>query len=104
MTDQSVTSSLLSSLYWIKHLNDSNWLGWKHQVKAIMFEKGIEGYVEGTVPKPTQGDTDIAKWEMQDCKVQTVIELSIYDSQMIHLAGATMAKEMWDQLKIVKES
>ncbi|KAG1786844.1 uncharacterized protein HD556DRAFT_1412913 [Suillus plorans] len=41
---------------------------------------------------------------MQDRKAQTVIELSISDSQMIHLAGASMAKEMWDQLRIMKES
>ncbi|KAG2056108.1 hypothetical protein BDR06DRAFT_880746, partial [Suillus hirtellus] len=37
-------------------------------------------------------------------KAQTVIELSIADSQMIHLSGAKTAKEMWDQLKLVKES
>lgn len=93
-------------------MNDSNWLGWKRRVKAIMFEKGIVGYVEGTIPKPARGpdpvsaqrEADIAKWEMQDRKAQTVIELSISDSQMIHLAGASTAKEMWDQLRIVKES
>jgi hypothetical protein len=104
MTDQTTDSSL-SSLYHIEHLNNENWLGWKCHVKAILFEKGIEGYVEGTVPRPPPGrDADIAQWEINDQKAQTVIELSVADSQMIHLSGAKVAKEIWDQLKLVKES
>ncbi len=54
---------------------------------------------------PTADETkEIEKWETADFKAQTQIELNLSDSQMIHIAGATTAAEMWDQLKTVKES
>ena len=44
------------------------------------------------------------KWKEGDAKARTRIELSIGDSEMIHLSGASTAKDMWSQLSMVKES
>ncbi|PBK71767.1 hypothetical protein ARMSODRAFT_1072250, partial [Armillaria solidipes] len=44
------------------------------------------------------------KWEEMDGKVQTQIELTLSDMQMIHIMGAITAAEMWKQLKLVKEA
>ena len=46
----------------------------------------------------------ITKWVEGDQKAQTVIELLLSDSQMIHIADATTAVEMWNQLKLIKEA
>ncbi|PBK59422.1 hypothetical protein ARMSODRAFT_854691, partial [Armillaria solidipes] len=43
-------------------------------------------------------------WEEGDGRAQTQIELTLSDSQMIHIAGAKTSAEMWMQLKLVKEA
>ena len=39
-----------------------------------------------------------------DARARTRIELAIGDSEMIHISGANIAREMLEQLKTVKES
>ena len=43
-------------------------------------------------------------WKQGDARARTRIELAIGDSEMIHISGANTAREMWEQLKTVKES
>ena len=80
---------------------------------AILRDQGLEKYVAKTAEapkpivaaKPTKEEMDaIVKWQEGDAKAQTQIELSIRDSEMIHLSGATMACQMWSQLSMVTES
>ncbi|KAG2337022.1 hypothetical protein BDR05DRAFT_895883 [Suillus weaverae] len=105
-------SSAGSSLYRIEHLGKNNWIPWKTKVQAILGDKGLEGYIDGTKVIPARGQspvqadrlTAIAKWEDKDRKARTMIVLLVSDTQMVHLTGANTAKEMWDQLKLIKES
>ena len=43
------------------------------------------------------------KWK-GDARACTRIELSLGDSEMIYLSGAITAREMWNQLCMIKES
>jgi gag-polypeptide of LTR copia-type len=55
--------------------------------------------------KPTKEEVEmIKKWKDGDARARTRIELAIGDSEMIHISGASTAKEMWEQLSMVKES
>ena len=99
--------------YWIELLNNDNWMPWKRRMLAILRDQGLEKYVAKTAEapkpivaaKPTKEETDaIVKWQEGDAKARTQIELSIGDSEMIHLSGATTACQMWSQLSMVKES
>jgi hypothetical protein len=44
------------------------------------------------------------KWKEGDAKTRTRIQLAIGDTEMIHISGASTAREMWNQLTMVKES
>jgi len=44
------------------------------------------------------------KWCKGDAKAWTRIELVVEDMEMVHFSGADTAKEMWDQLCMVKEA
>ena len=44
------------------------------------------------------------QWRTGDAKAQTRIKLAIGDAEMIHISGAVTAREMWEQLTMVKES
>ena len=67
---------------------------------AILRDQGLEKYVAKTAEAPKPADAAkptkeemnaIAKWQEGDTKAWTRIELSIRDSEMIHLSGATTA-------------
>ena len=80
---------------------------------AILRDQGLKKYVEKTaellklrkLAEPTTEEmVAIDKWKEGDAKAHTRIELSIGDSEMIHLSGAVTAHDMWNQLSLVKES
>jgi len=80
---------------------------------AILRDLGLEKYIDknamipvpATRNDPTKEETDaLDKWMEGDAKARTRIELSIGDSEMIHICGASTAKGMWSQLSMVKES
>ena len=102
-----------SGSYRIELLNNDNWMPWKQRMLAILRDQGLEKYIAKTAEtpkpidaaKPIKEEMDaIVKWQEGDAKARTRIELSIGDSEMIHLSGATMACQMWSQLSMVKES
>ncbi|EDR00222.1 uncharacterized protein LACBIDRAFT_314635 [Laccaria bicolor S238N-H82] len=91
MSDEYTTGS-----YWMEMLKAHNWMPWKRQMMAVLRDLGLEKYIAK--------DRCDEKWAEGDAKVQTRIELTISDAEMIHISGAMTAQEMWDQLTMVKES
>ena len=94
-------------------LKATNWMPWKRRMLAVLRDLGLEKYIaKGAVPPelsdPQNPKKDeevaIAKWHEADAKAQTQIELAVGDAEMVHLSGAETAREMWDQLCMVKES
>ncbi|SJL04875.1 uncharacterized protein ARMOST_08246 [Armillaria ostoyae] len=92
-----------SSLFRIELLREDNWVPWKRRVTAILRERGLLKYAEGTERKPVPADAKaptaeelekVRKWEELDGKAQTQIELTLSDSQMIHIAGAITAADI----------
>jgi hypothetical protein len=80
---------------------------------AVLRDLNLEKYIDkanaAPVParceQPTKDETEaLDKWKEGDAKARTRIELSVGDSEVIHLSGASTAKEMWSQLSMVKES
>ena len=78
---------------------------------VVLRDLGLEIYIKEDAPKSaderrrTDEETKtITEWEAKDAKARTRIELAIRDSEMIHISGATTAKQMWDQIVMVKES
>ena len=77
---------------------------------AILRDQGLEKYVLKDVAppslsqSPTSQETSAAEeWKNGEVKARTRIELSIGDAEIIHLTGTNTAKQMWDQLVMVKE-
>ena len=99
-----------SGSYRIEPLNADNWLAWKRKITAILRDLDLESLLTEGPPQakvaasPTDAERKaIDEWKKKDSRARTRIELAVGDSEMIHLLGATTAKEMWDQLKTVKE-
>ena len=80
---------------------------------AVLRDLGLEKYIAkdakspglANPQSPTMEEKEASrKWAEGDAKAQTRIELAISDVEMIHISGATTAREMWEQLTMVKES
>jgi hypothetical protein len=111
-TTTNVADHTPSSLFRIEQLTDTNWVPWKRRVTAILRERALLKIVEGITTRPVAADPEnptsderkqMERWEELDGKAQTQIELTLSDSQMVHIAGAKTAADMWKQLKQVKE-
>jgi hypothetical protein len=99
--------------YRIELLKADNWMPWKRRMLAVLRDLRLEKYIEkaaapliATNPNnPTKDELEeMDKWKEGDARARTRIELAIGDSEMIHIIGALTAREMWDQLTMVKES
>jgi hypothetical protein len=99
--------------YRIELLKADNWMPWKRRILAVLRDLGLEKYIDKAAMPPIPADLQnptkeeveaIDKWKDGDARTRTRIELSIGDSEMIHISGAETAKEMWEQLSMVKES
>ncbi|KAF9481045.1 hypothetical protein BDN70DRAFT_769428, partial [Pholiota conissans] len=97
----------------IPMLRADNWVLWKCRMIAVLTDLGLESHIaEGAkIPeianpdKPTKEELDTQrKWREQDAKARCKIELSISDAELMHLSGATTARQMWEQLTTLKES
>ena len=93
--------------YRIKLLGSNNWMPWKCQMQTILRDLGIEEFIEQDSTPPvaktplTEADIRLQKeWKTGDAKARTWIKLVIGDAEMIHISSATMAREMWKQLRI----
>ncbi|KIM78386.1 hypothetical protein PILCRDRAFT_794250 [Piloderma croceum F 1598] len=99
--------------YQMEMLKGNNWMPWKMQMLAVLQDLSLKTYIDKDsklpTPKDPQKPTDTEKeaekkWCKGNAKARTHIELTIGDSEMVHIIGATTASKMWKQLTPVKES
>jgi transposase InsO family protein len=97
----------------IEQLDATNWLAWKQRTLAILRERKLIQYVDGTKPMPIPANkaspTDDEKeakekWKEGDMSAQNQIILTIGKEEMVHTSRATTAKEMWDALSLIHEA
>ena len=80
---------------------------------AMLRDLGLEKYIEKDANPPeaadkanlTHKEKEVEKrWKEDDAKAHMHTELSIGDSEMIHISGTDSMRGMWEQLTTVKES
>ena len=89
-----MSESHSSGSYHIELLKGDNWVPWKQRMLAILRDQGLEKDVRKEVKpptpvkpaEPTKEELEAAeKWKEGDARACTRIELSLGDSEMIHL-------------------
>ena len=74
---------------------------------AVLWDLGLEKYIKKNANLPeaadkanlTQDEKEAEKrWKEGDAKACMCIELSIGNSEMIHISGTDSTREMWEQL------
>ena len=94
-------------------LNADNWLSWKRRMLGVLSELDLVQYIQVDAEEPKPKDSNaptadenkaIKDWKDGERKTRTRLELSIGNSEMVHISGAYTAKDIWRQLTMVKES
>ncbi|OIT06745.1 hypothetical protein A4A49_61418, partial [Nicotiana attenuata] len=87
-------------------LTSSNFLLWKTQFTPMVYACGLNHHIDGSKPMPTQflDDTntkpnpDYMVWLREDQLVLSWIVVSVSESILPQLVGATTARAAWDKL------
>jgi transposase InsO family protein len=102
----------------VTKLNGKNYQTWKFNVKCMLMQGGLWGFVTGSETKPaevedikdehgvvTNADAKrdylekLNKYNLRSDKAYSVIALSVEDDLQIHIHTKSTAKEAWDTLK-----
>ena len=84
----------------ITKLNGRNYQTWKYNVKLVLMEKGLHGFLDGTEEAPEVADAPKVKaaYKTRSEKAYSLIAMNIEPSVQIHIIGTTNPKEAWETL------
>src|ERR1700722_1329651 len=83
-------------------LNDNNYGSWKFKIQLILEDRGLWGYVDGSIPQPVKPE-ELPAWKIKDGQAKAQIGLNVGDDQSIHVRGCKTSKEAWDALASIFE-
>ena len=96
----------------IEKLNGQNYVSWKFNMKCLLMERGLWGYVNGNIVEPKvlksedgSDDTKVAasvekfnEYNLKADKAYSLIALSVEKHLQIHVSTEKKPKEAWDSL------
>jgi hypothetical protein len=80
-------------------LNGNNYRMWKKMMTAHLCGLNKMGYVNGTIPVPTEDSDDYCKWENNNGAVMSVLYKSMTEDVVQLIIGCDTALEIWITLK-----
>lgn len=90
--------------YQFEPLKAHNWVLWKARISALFSAKELTGYIDGSITKPEETETDaLKKWIKEDGEARLLLLVNIADSEMVHVSDLGTAAEMWKKFRMVKE-
>lgn len=92
---------MISSLYSIEKLDESNYDAWRIQMQSVLVHCDLWPYVSGGKAKPAAGDAELPAWETKDQKALATIMLSVKTSQLLHTKHCKESAEAWKKLEEV---
>ena len=88
----------------IESLNGSNYQSWKYNMKLVLMDRGLWGYVTGDEIAPVAAETDtkdkeIKEFRLKSEKAYSLIALNVQKDIQIHIANTTSPETAWKTLE-----
>ncbi|PKI74386.1 hypothetical protein CRG98_005266 [Punica granatum] len=80
-------------------LNGSNYLTWSRAMLNALRAKNKVRMIDGSVPRPPEGDSNRAKWDMCNALVISWIFNTLDSELQSSVACATVAQTLWEDLR-----
>ena len=95
----------------IEKLNGQNYISWKFNMRCLLMERGLWGFVSGKTVKPMVLKTDegtadqvatsvekLNEYNLKSDKAYSLIALSVEKHLQVHVSTKETPKEAWDSL------
>jgi len=85
----------------IECLDGKNYPSWKYNIKLVLMEHGVWGFVEGTETAPGAGAAATIQnaYPLRLDKAYSLIALSVDKSLQVHISLTTDPREAWEILR-----
>ena len=88
----------------IESLTGANYQSWKYNMKLVLMDKGLWGYVSGDEDAPAATEDDkkekeIKEYRLKCEKTYSLIALNVHKSIQVHISGTTNPKTAWETLE-----
>ncbi|XP_071692034.1 uncharacterized protein [Rutidosis leptorrhynchoides] len=79
-------------------LNDGNYSDWKNEMMNALFAKNKIGFVDGSIPKPSEGSKDLMNWQRCNTMVRGWLVNSMVKEIKNSVKYAAIARDIWTDL------
>ena len=85
----------------IEPLNGQNYSTWKYNIKLVLMERGLWGFVSGTEEQPGEDATAqvINAYRLKSDKAYSLIALSVNKNIQVHISTTTDPLKAWEILQ-----
>ena len=85
----------------IEPLDGSNYQSWKYNIKLVLMERGLWGFVLGTEEPPGEGEPAALRrsFHLRSDKAYSLIALSVSKNLQVHIMSTTNPKIAWEILQ-----
>ena len=85
----------------IEPLSGKNYQSWEYNIKLVLIERGLWGFVEGTENTPNSTATDAVRnaYRLRSDKAYSLIALSVDKSLQVHISLTTDPRAAWEVLQ-----
>ena len=82
----------------IEPLSGKNYQSWKYNIKLVLMERGLWGFVEGTETAPGSTATATVRnaYRLRSDKAYSLIALSVDKSLQVHISSTTDPRAAWE--------
>ncbi len=85
----------------IEHLNGNKYQSWKYNMKLVLMERGLWGFINGTEQQPAENATAQVKsaYQLKSDKAYSLSVLSVDKNIPVHISTTTDPLGAWDVLR-----
>ena len=88
----------------IEKLDGSNYASWKFNMKLLLMEKDLYGFIDGNEAPPVTTEEDkkekeVKLYKSRSQKAYSMIALSVNKSLQVHVMNTVCPKTAWEALK-----
>ena len=85
----------------IESLTGNNYQSWKYNIKLVLMDRGLWGFVTGDEEAPVTTDEDkkekeVKEYRLKCDKAYSIIALNIEKNLQIHISSTTSPKTAWE--------
>ena len=96
-----IAERMMAEVVRIEPLNGSNYQSWKYNMKPVLMERGLWGFIQETEVEPdsTAQASAVNTYRLRSDKAYSLIALNVSKSLQVHISSITDPRLAWETLR-----